>query len=179
VADNNISLRAAIFYPRVWLSAGYNYNERELKSNSPRFEEDLFKSLSRNTSVGLNLSFNLFNGMQDKIDLQNAHLEARNQSLALQDSEYQLAGLVREVLETFYKRMELIALEEQNVIAAQKNLQLNQDRYNIGAASSLEFRDAQINLIRSQSTLIVARFQARITRLELEQLMGSWEIPKD
>jgi outer membrane protein TolC len=74
--------------------------------------------------------------------------------------------------------MELIDLEEQNVVAAEKNLQLNQDRYSIGAASSLEFRDAQVNLIRSQSTLIVARFQARITRLELEQLMGNWEIPE-
>ena len=89
-----------------------------------------------------------------------------------------MGATVREKLETFYKRMELIGLEEQNVIAAQKNLQLNQDRYDIGAASSLEFRNAQVNLTRSQSTLIVARYQSRITRLELEQLMGNWEIPE-
>jgi hypothetical protein len=32
--------------------------------------------------------------------------------------------------------------------------------------------------LRNQSTLIVARYQARITRLEIEQLMGTWEIPE-
>jgi len=176
VADNNISLSAIYFYPRLSFIANYGYDERTINSQNPGFEDPV-ESLSRDAIIGLNLTFNLFNGMQDKIDLQNARLNAKNQEFSLQDQENRIGAAVREKLETFYKRMELIALEEQNVIAAEKNLQLNQDRYNIGAASSLEFRDAQVNLIRSQITLIVARFQARITRLELEQLMGNWEIP--
>ena len=177
VADNNVALRQSFFYPRLSFIANYAYNESDVDSDSPRFTEPI-ETISRNTIVGLNLSFNLFNGFRDKIDWQNARLEAKNSSLALKDQENRLAATVREKLETFYKRLELIGLEEQNVIAAQKNLQLNQDRYDIGAASSLEFRDAQVNLTRSQSTLIVARYQARITRLELEQLMGNWEIPE-
>jgi len=74
------------------------------------------------------------------------------------------------------KRLELMELEEQNVVAARQNLELQQDKYTIGATTSLEFRDAQVNLIRSQSTFIVARFQARISRLEIEQLIGNIEI---
>ncbi len=177
VADNNVSLREAYFYPRLSFIANYAYNETNVDSDSPRFSEPI-ETLSRNTIFGLNLTYNLFNGFRDKIDWQNARLEAKNNRLALEDQENRLGATVREKLETFYKRMELIGLEEQNVIAAQKNLQLNQDRYDIGAASSLEFRDAQVNLTRSQSTLIVARYQSRITRLELEQLMGNWEIPE-
>jgi outer membrane protein len=65
-----------------------------------------------------------------------------------------------------------VKLEEQNLVAAQQNLDLQLERYNIGTASSLEFRDAQVNLIRAQTTLIAARYQARITRLEIEQLIG-------
>ena len=67
-------------------------------------------------------------------------------------------------------------LEEQNVVAATQNLQLQQDKYDIGATTSIEFRDAQVNLIRTQSTLIVARFQARISRLQIEQLIGNIQI---
>ena len=175
VADNNVSLSSVYFYPRLSFIANYGYDERKVISDRPGFEDPV-ETISRDGLIGLTLTFNLFNGLRDKIDRQNARLEAQNQAYALQDEENMVGAAVRETLETFYKRMELIDLEEQNVIAAEKNLQLNQDRYNIGAASSLEFRDAQINLIRSQSTLIVARFQARITRLELEQLMGNWEI---
>ncbi len=177
VADNNVSLREAYFYPRLSLIASYAYSERNVDSDDPRFTS-IIETQSRDALLGLNLSFNLFNGMKDKIDLQNAKLEAKSQLLALQDQENRLAATVREKLETFYKRLELIGLEEQNVLAAQQNLQLNRDRFEIGASTFLEFRDAQVNLTRSQSTLIVARYQARITRLELEQLMGTWEIPE-
>jgi outer membrane protein TolC len=177
VADNNVSLSSVYFYPRLSFIANYGYDERKVISDRPGFDDPV-ETISRDGILGLNLTFNLFNGMRDKIDRQNARLEAKSQEYSLQDQENRIGASVREILETFYKRMELIDLEEQNVIAAEKNLQLNQDRYNIGAASSLEFRDAQVNLIRSQSTLIVARFQARITRLELEQLMGNWEIPQ-
>jgi len=177
VADNNVALRRAYFYPRISLIANYAYSDRGVDSDDPRFTNTI-ETQSQDGIVGLNLSFNLFNGMKDKIDLQNAKLAAKNQSLSLQDQENRLAATVREKLETFYKRLELIGLEEQNVLAAQQNLQLNRDRFDIGASSFLEFRDAQVNLTRSQSTLIVARYQARITRLELEQLMGTWEIPE-
>jgi outer membrane protein TolC len=87
-----------------------------------------------------------------------------------------VAGLVNEKYVTFEKRIELMQLEEQNVLAAEQNLQLQQDRYQIGASTSLEFRDAQVNLLRAQSTLIAARYQARISRLEIEQLIGRLDI---
>lgn len=177
VADNNVSLSTATFYPRIFVNASYSYNRSDVDSDSPRFEEAI-QTTGKDGSFALNLSYNLFNGMRDKIDWQNARLEAKNQELALLDEENRIAALVREKLETYYKGKELITLEEQNVIAAEKNLQLNKDRYDIGAASSLEFRDAQVNLIRAQTTLIVARYRVRITRLELEQLMGNWEIPE-
>ncbi len=90
----------------------------------------------------------------------------------LKDARNQLAGLIREKYDTFQKHLELVALEQENVIAARQNLQLQQDRFEIGATTSLEFRDAQVNLIRAQTELIVARYQARITRLEIEQLTG-------
>jgi outer membrane protein TolC len=128
--------------------------------------------------LGLNLSLNLFNGFRDKINLQNARIVAKNQALVLEDVRNQLAGLIRETYETFNKRMELIELEQQNVAAAQQNLDLQVDRYQIGAATSLEFRYARVNLIRARTTLILVRYQARITRLELEQLSGRWSLER-
>ncbi len=173
IAEQNISIATSPFYPRLLFS--FNYNYIDLNSETARFEDPV-KSKTDEYAGALNLTYNIFNGMRDKINRQNAILNDRNAELTLLDVRNKIAGLVRERYVTMQKRLELMELEEQNVVAATQNLQLQQDKYNIGATTSIEFRDAQVNLIRSQSTLIVARFQARISRLEIEQLIGNIQI---
>ena len=172
VGEKNVRMSKASFYPVLSLNTSYGYSDRRVSSSSPQFGQPI-TTRSRDGLIGVTLSYNIFNGTRDRIDLDNARAEAFNRELALKDSELILQGLVREKYETFRKRMELITLEEQNVVAAQRNLQLQQERYQIGATTSLEFRDAQVNLIRVQATLINVRFRARITRLEIEQLTGN------
>lgn len=173
VAEEDIELRKSAFYPRLLLGGTYDYSDRTV--NSDKFDTNV-NTKSSDAFVGLTLSFNLFNGMRDKVDLQNARIEAKNRLLKLHNLENQVAGLVNEKYVTFEKRIELMQLVEQNVVAAEQNLQLQQDSYQIGASTSLEFRDAQVNLLRTKSTLIAARYQARISRLEIEQLIGRLDI---
>ena len=45
-----------------------------------------------------------------------------------------------------------------------------------GAASSLDFRDAQVNYNRARIALITARYQARVAQLRIEQLTGTIRI---
>jgi len=175
LADLGVRLARSSFFPRLSLNANYGYVDSRISSASPQFPADI-ESRSTDRNIGLALSMNLFNGNRDRIDLQTAMIEARNRELELKDTSNRLSGLVEQKLETLGKGLELVELEEQNVIAARQNLELQQDRYTIGAASSLEFRDAQVNLIRAESLLITARYQARITRLEIDQLTGKLKI---
>ncbi|MBD3289362.1 hypothetical protein GF337_11215 [candidate division KSB1 bacterium] len=175
IAEQNTQLMRSYFYPNLFLNSSYSITDRSISSQNPQFSRDI-ETQSKGAAAGLTLSFNLFNGFQDKIDLQNARLEQQNSELALKDIQNQIEGLVREKFTTFEKQMELVVLEMENVTAAEQNLELQQDRYQIGASSSLEFRDAQVNLTRAQSVLISARYQARITRLEIEQLTGNLEL---
>ena len=175
IAWNDVNIAKSTFSPRLFLNASYVYGDRVVSSDSPRFTEDI-TTKSTDMGVGLTLSLNLFNGFRDRINLQNARLAAKSEELAYQNERNQLAGLMKEKYETFAKQLALIELDEQNIIAARQNLQLQEDRYRIGATTSLEFRDAQVNLSRAQIGLIVVRYQARITRLEIEQLTGSLSI---
>ena len=118
----------------------------------------------------------MFNGTRDKVALQNAKLEANNEALALRDARNRLTGLVQQTYDTYRQRMEVVALEEQNIQAARQNLDLQRERQKLGVANSLEFRDAQVSFVRSQTSLITARYQARISRLVLEKLMGALEV---
>jgi outer membrane protein TolC len=190
ISNETVKLAKSIFSPRLSLGSSYNYSDRTI-SGSARFEEDI-NTKSKDGLIGLYLSWNLFNGFRNKIDLQNAQINKKSSELAYQvqnaqinkksselayqDVRNRIEGLLREVYQTFNKRLELIELEEQNVVAARQNLQLQQDRYDIGSSTFLEYRDAQLNLNRAQITLIIARFQSRITRLEIERLTGNLEI---
>lgn len=175
VSEEGVRLAKASFWPRLDLSANYGYNDQAL------FGEDV-SSLARSeseridASVGLALTFNLFNGNVDSINYQNARIEKMNSALALKNISNQLAGLVSEKHTTFNKRVEKVKLEDENVVTAGQNLELQKERYAIGASDSLDFRDAQVNMVRANSSLIVARYQARITLLEIEQLIGKIEI---
>jgi len=183
VAKKEVKIARSSFYPRVLLSGNYGYNDRELfgggfggSFGGISLTSQSKKSHTIDAGIGLVLSFNLFNGNLDKIELQNARIELRNQELALKNIENELGGLIREKHVTLQKRLQTVEIEKQNVVAARQNLTLQQDRYRIGAADSLDFRDAQVNLARAQNTLIVASFQSRITLLEIQQLIGKLEI---
>ncbi|MCP4634311.1 MAG: TolC family protein, partial [candidate division Zixibacteria bacterium] len=175
VADRNASSTISSFLPRLSLNASYGYTDRTVSSDLPAFGSDVLTERT-DATIGLLLSFNLFNGGRNRIDWQNTRLEARNRKLALEDARNQLQGYVQEAFETYNIQIQLVEIEEQNLLIARQNIELHQERYQLGTSSSLEFRDAQLSLIRAQTSLITSQFQARITALEIEQLIGNLQI---
>ncbi|MBW1838790.1 MAG: TolC family protein, partial [Deltaproteobacteria bacterium] len=170
-----VRIAKSAFWPRLVLNSSYGYTDRALRGEEVMISTDK-NSHSIESGVGLMLSFNLFNGNVDKINYQNARLEALNQDLTVKNIENKIAGLVQEKYTTFQKRMEKVRLEEENTGTARQNLELQKERYATGASDSLDFRDAQVNYARAQVHLIVARYDARISLLEIQQLIGKVEI---
>ena len=174
-ADENVRIAKSAFWPRLVLNSSYGYTDRALRGEEVMISTDK-DSHSIESGVGLMLSFNLFNGNVDKINYQNARLEALNQDLTVRNIENEIAGLVQEKYTTFQKRMAKVRLEEENTGTARQNLELQKERYATGASDSLDFRDAQVNYARAQVRLIVARYDARISLLEIQQLIGKLKI---
>jgi outer membrane protein TolC len=174
-ADENVRIAKSAFWPRLVLNSSYGYTDRALRGEEVMISTDK-NSHSIESGVGLMLSFNLFNGNVDKINYQNARLEALNQDLTVRNIENEIAGLVQEKYTTFQKRMAKVRLEEENTGTARQNLELQKERYATGASDSLDFRDAQVNYARAQVRLIVARYDARISLLEIQQLIGKLKI---
>lgn len=174
VSEESVRLSRSSLYPVVTLNSSYGYANRRV--SAPQFDLPI-TTRSRDGGIGITVSYNIFNGKRDRISLQNARAEAYNTELIQRNTELEIRGLVQEKHVTLQKRLELIDLEAQNVQTAEQNLALQQEKYALGASTSIEFRDAQVNLIRAQATLINARFQARIAHTEIRQLIGA--IPLD
>jgi outer membrane protein TolC len=178
LADRSAQRAWSHFLPRVSAFASYGYADQTVVSDAGTYAGEDVLSQTTNAAIGLSLSFNLFNGGRDRVELQNAKIEAKNQTLALRDAELRIEGEVQETYETFRRQIRLVTLEEQNVVAARQSLDLQQERLQVGATTSLEFRDAQVSVVRTETSLIAARYQAAISRLELERLMGTI-LPED
>jgi len=162
-----IQLARGIMAPRL---TGYvNYD---------RFHEDfdnLYKKLDQNYQIryGVNLSFNIFNGFADYTTVQKAKL---NRNSILKEFESYKRGL-RSDIEQFYSNylslLEIVRINQENLEAAKEEYRLAQERYQIGAGTSLDVREAQVNLTDAEQILIAAQYNAVITLSMLENSVGS------
>lgn len=175
-AEQNVKSMRSPFIPRLWLYANYGYTDQMRNSDAGSYAGFDVTTKINESQIGLNLSLNLFNGGRDRINLSNAKYEASNSALELRDAKNRLQGEVLEIYNTFNLQMRIAALEEQNVQTAKLNLNLQQERNELGVATSLEFRDAQVNFARINTALLIARYQARISRLEIEKIIGLIDI---
>jgi len=165
-----MSLRASHspFMPKVYFNASYSYTDRTVTPDAGGG----YSTETSSSTFGLSAAWNIFNGRRDRIAAQNARITLNNERLSLRDAENQLRGDVLQAMDDFRRQLELVELERQNVKAAEQQLQLQRDRLEVGGVSSLEFRDAQTALVQAQTSLISAEYQARLTRLGLDRLLG-------
>ncbi len=56
--------------------------------------------------------------------------------------------------------------------AYRENLRLQQEKRRVGAGTELEVRQAQVDVIQAQETLVSAKYEAKINRAYLEAALG-------
>lgn len=173
-AAEQVRVVDSAFWPQLVLGGQYGYTNRSALESSGAattvFNQDSSRTLD--AAVLLQLKFNIFNGNIDRINAQNARLDAKSSALAHADIKNRISGLMYELHRTLLKQVAVVELETQNTVTAEQNMQLQKERYQTGASDSLDFRDAQVNVLRARSTLINARYLARIALLNIQQLIG-------
>lgn len=171
LAQRGLSGAKADWWPSLSLSAGYQWSDRTLSGEAAVLPVDI-ETESRDLSLGLNLSYNLFNGDRKRLAVQNARVGLRKAEIAHEEEVATLRSDLTEALKIWERRRELAELEASNVDAAETRYRLEEDRYRSGATTSLEYRDAQLALARARSAEISARYLARIARVEIDRLAG-------
>ena len=136
--------------------------------------EALIESAKDDWIMGVNLSLNmpLYSGNRLSSSQQQAKLsyeKSENDYITyLNDLRVQVE-LLRESIENY---SEIIPINQSVVVAAEEDLKLVQERYSLGSATILEVLDAQVSLIRSNSTLINTIHDARIQEMNLSAILG-------
>lgn len=157
----------AAFLPSFSIGGNYSRSHNEFN----RVYSDFSKNWSG--SVGLSMRLNLFNGFSDQA---NVEREVLNYNIAQEDYENRLRNLrleAEQALLSLQAWKEITAINQDNLVSAQEDLRLAQERYRVGAGTLLDIINAQVNLTRAKSTLVRAKYDSKIAYAQLQATMGT------
>lgn len=156
------------FYPRLSLNGSYAQANSETDSET----RGLITQDQTDKQVGLNLSWNLFNGFRDQISVETAAINERNQEVLLAENKRQVAAQIRNQAETYRNSIEAFDIQKENVKVSEMNLKLFEERYKLGSASFVEYRVALLDYLQSKNNYIESAFLAISAETELRRLAG-------
>ncbi|KAA3598729.1 MAG: TolC family protein [Calditrichaeota bacterium] len=166
-SKSDITSSKSNFYPRVSAFGKLTSSDRESVFNG-----QISETKGEDFTLGLTASVNLWNGNSDKIKVQNSKIAKRNAELSLVNLENQIRQNAETLLERFKNEIDIIKIQEENFQAAKANLDLQKKNFEVGNINSLQFRDAQVSFINAETNLITAKYQAKISELEIQKLIG-------
>ncbi len=155
------------YLPSVGLTSSYGWNKSE---NPPT--SFFANSINTGLRAGINLSWNLFDGGNTKTRVANAKIGLKNQEIIQEQQIETLENTLKNTWEAYHNQLYVLNAQKQNVITTQNNFDRTQERYKLGQVTSIEFRQAQINLLNTKTAVNNAKYEAKLIELELLQLSG-------
>jgi outer membrane protein TolC len=172
--DKNIMINTFIvkanksgYLPSLGLTGSYGWNKGNNNAAS-------FVAVSTNTGLsgGLSLSWNLFDGGATATRVTNAKIELENRSLEKESMVIDIERNFNNAWDDYQNKLTIFQVQENNIITSTNNFNRTQEKYKLGQANSIEFRQAQLNLINSELNRNQAKYAAKIAELTVLQLSG-------
>ncbi|KAA3624492.1 MAG: TolC family protein [Flavobacterium sp.] len=167
VSSLNYKASKSVYLPTVSLSGSYGWNEGQFPVTS--FATG---NTSTGLSAGVSLSWSLFDGGSGITTVKNSKILIENQTLLKEQLQVEVARDIANAVGNYRNRLEIYRLQQQNVETANNNYERSLERYKLGQITSVELRQAQINLLNNRTTRNLAKYQAKIAELELLQQTG-------
>jgi len=154
-------------FPNLTLYGSYNY----LKSKSD--VGLLTSNQSNGYSYGFRLTYNIFNGMNARREVNNARLEYNSSELNSQQVMIRSEADLLKSYNGYESAIQEISLERENLQNTRKNLNIAFEKYRLGAINEIDFRNIQQNALEAESKLLTAEYMAKIAEINMLQLSGS------
>ena len=166
---NDLLLKSSksVFLPTIGLTGSYGWNEGQFPATN-----FLASNTSQGFSAGLNLTWNLFDGGSGITAVRNARIQLDSQELLKEQTRQQIMRDIANALGDYENRLQVYRLQQQNVITATDNYNRSSEQYKVGRITSIELRQAQINLLNAKTNRNFAKYTAKLAELQLLQFTG-------
>ena len=165
-AKSSLGSARAEYLPK--LTASGSWDKSTLKAgDSPELE-----SKSTNTGYGFRATWNIFDGFIREQNVVSAKVTRNNLQAAMADARNLAISDIKVAYLDIDQLREQKSVAEENVAAANEDLKITQEKYNLGAATILDLLDAQVSLKRAEVSRISADFDLNLAISKLERSMG-------
>jgi outer membrane protein len=123
-------------------------------------------------SLRLSLSYPLFNQFTREEGVVRARVAEDNADAQLRDARLAARQQVVQALGTLRTAQQQVEIQRASVTAAEEDLRVQRQRYEVGASTLLDQLTSQTQLSQARAQLIQARYNARVARAQLEAVVG-------
>ena len=169
ISDYDIKTTRALLLPRIGLTGSYGWNRTE---NPPSAFFPATTRTASNVAIGANLTWDIFDGGRSINSLRNAKIAYENEALFKSQIEQEVARDVANAKGNYMNALAIYRMQEQNVLTNKSNFERTQEQFKLGQVSSVEFRQAQVNLLNAETVKNLAKYDAKLAEYQLLQLAG-------
>lgn len=170
IANLTLKERRAERWPVVSFNSAYNFsrfnNQTVINTFTPLFNQN------NGYNFGFSASVPIFNAFNARRLIRQAELDIQYQQLFFQNQR----SIINTGISNAYKNYEFqkraLILEEDNIQLAKENVAIALERFRQGVSTNLELREAQISLQGAYNRLIAARYNTKLSEIELLRLKG-------
>jgi len=169
ISDYDIKTSRALLLPRIGLTGSYGWNQ---SINPPTAFFPATTRTGSNVAVGANLTWDIFDGGRSINSLRNAKISYENEALFKSQLEQEVARDVANAKGNYTNALAIYRMQEQNVLTNKSNFERSEEQFKLGQVSSIEFRQAQVNLLNAETIKNLAKYDAKLAEYQLLQLAG-------
>lgn len=159
------------YLPKFSLSAHYGY---EGSSLFPLREA--WDSGRKSWQFGFSISLPIFTGFQRFLTVDKARANCRSAEYYRRIVERDLLLELKNCYLDIKESKERLKLAEENLQLAKESYQAAKERYNLGVAPILELIDAELSLVKAESTRIEALYDCRLAIERLKTIVGKEDL---
>lgn len=167
ISSLDIKSNRSQYLPTIGLTGSYGWNRNNNNAAA-------FVAVSTNTglSAGVNLTWNLFDGGSTLTRVKNAKIALENQQLQKEQILIDLERQFNNAWDDYKNKVLIYELQIENIKTAQNNFDRSKEKFKIGQVNSIEFRQAQLNLLNAELSRNQAKYNAKLAELVVLQLSG-------
>jgi len=168
-AVEDVTVAQANYWPNVSAQASYNRQGPYIAGPQGVYGDPTGQYVA---NFGIIVNWNLFEGRATSANVQRANLNEEKAKLVSEQNLLQVSGEIARSRTGYQTLCASAVLAEDNLKSARENLLLAERRYDAGAGTQVDVRDALLNLTRAELSLLTTRIDAIIARADLNRAVG-------
>jgi outer membrane protein TolC len=171
VEISNLELKAikSTYLPVVQLTGSYGWN-KNINTNP----YGLYNKFVQTGTIygGVDITLPIFNGGKRITATKNARISLENSKIQKNKNELEIIKNIRNAYETYKNNLFLLKIQEKSYQTSKLSYSKFEENYSLGLVSSIEFRQAQTNLLKAELSLNNSTYETKISELVFLKLTG-------